>query len=256
MQPAHPKSVTAGMHGESLACLQVPLVINDRIDVAIASGADGAHIGQEDLPVVQARRLLGPSKILGVSCKTVEQALRAEAEGADYIGSGAGMLPLLAICPVALRSRVLWQRRCESSRRMRQACMGRCIHHPGSVNGIILCLGCGINVYMCCLHQRWCCNKLMWCCSAPNDDQGQQGDQPGHAGSHLRSREHPGGRHRGYDSRQLPALNPGRVRGSCSRLCNLWGAGRRQGCSGHQREGGHSLRLLTLMGVCSCSFAK
>ena len=110
MQPAHPKSVTAGMHGESLACLQVPLVINDRIDVAIASGADGAHIGQEDLPVAQARRLLGPSKILGVSCKTVEQALRAEAEGADYIGSGAGMLPLLATCPVALRSRVLWQR--------------------------------------------------------------------------------------------------------------------------------------------------
>jgi len=70
--------------------LQVPLVINDRIDVAIACGADGAHIGQEDLPVAQARRLLGPNKILGVSCKTVEHALKAEADGADYIGSGAG----------------------------------------------------------------------------------------------------------------------------------------------------------------------
>jgi hypothetical protein len=116
---AHPRSVTPGMHGESLACLQVPLVINDRIDVAIASGADGAHIGQEDLPVAQARRLLGPSKILGVSCKTVEQALRAEAEGANYIGSGAGMLSLLATYPVALRSWVLWQKKCESSRRMR-----------------------------------------------------------------------------------------------------------------------------------------
>lgn len=66
-------------------------MINDRIDVAIACGAEGAHIGQEDLPVAQARSLLGPTKILGVSCKTVEQAVKAEAEGADYIGSGAGV---------------------------------------------------------------------------------------------------------------------------------------------------------------------
>ena len=72
-------------------------MINDRVDVAIAAGADGAHIGQEDLPVAAARRLLGPGKILGVSCKTVQQARRAEAEGADYIGSGAGM-PLLLFC--------------------------------------------------------------------------------------------------------------------------------------------------------------
>ena len=75
----------------ALLWMQVPLVINDRIDVAIACGAEGAHIGQEDLPVPQARSLLGPTKILGVSCKTVEQAVKAEAEGADYIGSGAGM---------------------------------------------------------------------------------------------------------------------------------------------------------------------
>ena len=73
-------------------------MINDRVDVAMAAGADGAHIGQEDLPVAMARRLLGPSKILGVSCKTVQQAQRAEAEGADYIGSGAGM-PLLLTRP-------------------------------------------------------------------------------------------------------------------------------------------------------------
>jgi thiamine-phosphate diphosphorylase len=58
--------------------------------VALAVDADGAHIGQSDLPIAAARKLLGPSKILGVSCKTVEQALRAEANGADYIGSGAG----------------------------------------------------------------------------------------------------------------------------------------------------------------------
>ena len=70
--------------------IQVPVIINDRVDVAIAVDADGAHIGQTDLPVAAARKLLGPSKILGVSCKTVEQALRAEADGADYIGSGAG----------------------------------------------------------------------------------------------------------------------------------------------------------------------
>ena len=74
-------------------------MINDRVDVAIAAGADGAHIGQDDLPVGVARRLLGSNKILGVSCKTVQQARRAEAEGADYIGSGAGVSLLLA-CPV------------------------------------------------------------------------------------------------------------------------------------------------------------
>lgn len=73
-------------------------MINDRVDVAIAAGADGAHIGQEDLPAATARRLLGPGKILGVSCKTVQQARRAEAEGADYIGSGAGT-PLPLTCP-------------------------------------------------------------------------------------------------------------------------------------------------------------
>ncbi|EIE20255.1 hypothetical protein COCSUDRAFT_2352, partial [Coccomyxa subellipsoidea C-169] len=67
----------------------VPVIINDRVDVALAADADGAHIGQSDLPAAVARRLLGPHKILGVSCKTVEHALAAEAAGADYVGSGA-----------------------------------------------------------------------------------------------------------------------------------------------------------------------
>ncbi|KAK9904248.1 hypothetical protein WJX75_007665 [Coccomyxa subellipsoidea] len=67
----------------------VPVIINDRVDVALAADADGAHIGQSDLPAAAARRLLGPNKILGVSCKTVEQAVTAEAAGADYVGSGA-----------------------------------------------------------------------------------------------------------------------------------------------------------------------
>lgn len=69
---------------------QVPVIINDRVDVALAADAEGAHIGQSDLPAAAARQLLGPNKILGVSCKTVEQAMAAEAAGADYIGSGAG----------------------------------------------------------------------------------------------------------------------------------------------------------------------
>ena len=67
----------------------VPFVINDRVHLALAADADGVHVGQEDMAVREARRLLGPQKIVGATCKTVEQALRAQADGADYIGSGA-----------------------------------------------------------------------------------------------------------------------------------------------------------------------
>lgn len=67
----------------------VPLVINDRVDVALACGADGVHVGQSDMPARTVRALLGPEKIIGVSCKTPEQALQAWADGADYIGCGA-----------------------------------------------------------------------------------------------------------------------------------------------------------------------
>ena len=72
----------------------VPLLINDRLDIALAVDADGVHVGQEDLPVAVVRRLIGPDKILGATAATVAQALRAETEGADYIGSGA-MFPTL-----------------------------------------------------------------------------------------------------------------------------------------------------------------
>ena len=65
------------------------MLINDRIDVALATGADGVHLGQDDIPAETARRLLGPQKILGVSVKTVDQARKAEAAGADYLGAGA-----------------------------------------------------------------------------------------------------------------------------------------------------------------------
>ncbi len=67
----------------------VPLIINDNVTVALASGADGVHVGQGDQDAAEVRRLLGKDKILGVTAKTVEQALRAQAQGADYLGSGA-----------------------------------------------------------------------------------------------------------------------------------------------------------------------
>ncbi|CAK9175697.1 unnamed protein product [Ilex paraguariensis] len=70
----------------------VHLLINDRIDVALACDADGVHIGQSDMPVAVVRTLLGPEKIIGVSCKTPEQAQQAWVDGADYIGCG-GVYP-------------------------------------------------------------------------------------------------------------------------------------------------------------------
>ncbi|BAT86758.1 hypothetical protein LR48_Vigan09g273400 [Vigna angularis] len=70
----------------------VPLLINDRLDVVLACDADGVHVGQSDMPVRLARSLLGPEKIIGVSCKTPEQAHQAWIDGADYIGCG-GVYP-------------------------------------------------------------------------------------------------------------------------------------------------------------------
>jgi thiamine-phosphate pyrophosphorylase len=67
----------------------VPFLVNDDVRIAVASGADGVHIGQDDMPVPEARRLLGPDKILGVSAQTVAQAVQAERDGADYLGVGA-----------------------------------------------------------------------------------------------------------------------------------------------------------------------
>lgn len=67
----------------------VPMVINDNLEVALACGADGVHIGQKDRPAAEARRLLGSGKILGVSVQTVSQAIAAQESGADYLGVGA-----------------------------------------------------------------------------------------------------------------------------------------------------------------------
>lgn len=67
----------------------IPLIIDDRADVAAAVDAAGVHVGQSDLPVFAARTLLGPDKIVGATAKTVEQAQKAAREGADYLGVGA-----------------------------------------------------------------------------------------------------------------------------------------------------------------------
>ncbi len=67
----------------------VPLLIDDGVDVAAAVGAAGVHVGQSDIPVAAARKILGPDKIVGATAKTVEQALEAWRQGADYLGVGA-----------------------------------------------------------------------------------------------------------------------------------------------------------------------
>lgn len=64
-------------------------IINDSAEIALESGADGVHVGQSDLEAGRARTLLGPGRIIGVSAHTVEEALRAQAAGADYLGTGA-----------------------------------------------------------------------------------------------------------------------------------------------------------------------
>jgi len=71
-----------------LAAKGIPLLINDRVDIALACGAAGVHLGQEDMPVALARRLLGPEAVIGVSVNTAGEAGRAEREGADYVGAG------------------------------------------------------------------------------------------------------------------------------------------------------------------------
>ncbi len=67
----------------------VPLIINDNVALALKINADGVHIGQSDMELENARKMLGPNKIIGVTAKTIEQAKKAEKNGADYLGSGA-----------------------------------------------------------------------------------------------------------------------------------------------------------------------
>ena len=67
----------------------IPLIINDRLDIMLAVGADGVHLGQQDIPVKIARKLIGKDKIIGVSAHCPEEAEKAERDGADYLGVGA-----------------------------------------------------------------------------------------------------------------------------------------------------------------------
>jgi thiamine-phosphate pyrophosphorylase len=67
----------------------IPLIINDRLDIALAVDAAGVHVGQSDIPAAIARKLIGSGKILGVSTATVEESIEAEKNGADYVGVGA-----------------------------------------------------------------------------------------------------------------------------------------------------------------------
>jgi len=68
---------------------KIPFIINDNVDVAVACGADGVHVGQNDMKATDVRKIIGRDKILGISVQTAEQAVKAEKEGADYIGVGS-----------------------------------------------------------------------------------------------------------------------------------------------------------------------
>lgn len=74
---------------EITAPRNVPLIINDRIDICLAANADGVHLGQKDLPCREARKILGSDKIIGVSASLPEEARQAQTDGADYLGVGA-----------------------------------------------------------------------------------------------------------------------------------------------------------------------
>ncbi|NLU46814.1 MAG: thiamine phosphate synthase [Syntrophomonadaceae bacterium] len=67
----------------------IPLIINDNVEIAVACAGDGVHVGQEDMEAREVRKIIGPDRILGVSVQTVEQAILAEQNGADYLGVGA-----------------------------------------------------------------------------------------------------------------------------------------------------------------------
>ena len=80
----------------------IPLLVNDRLDVALACGAAGVHLGQEDVPVPLARRILGPDATIGVSVNTPEEARRAERQGADYVGAGPAFATTTKETPLAV----------------------------------------------------------------------------------------------------------------------------------------------------------
>jgi thiamine-phosphate pyrophosphorylase len=85
----HDYYMTAKKVNELLKKYGIPLIINDRVDIAMAVGAAGVHLGPEDIPVPAARQLMGPGKIIGASANCIEEALNYQRQGADYLGIGA-----------------------------------------------------------------------------------------------------------------------------------------------------------------------
>ncbi len=91
----------------------IPMIIDDRVDVAMAVDAEGVHLGQRDFPVDTARKLLGEKKIIGATAKTVEQALEAYKNGADYLGVGA-IYPTTTKVKTVLTSTDMLKKICEA----------------------------------------------------------------------------------------------------------------------------------------------
>ena len=91
----------------------VPLIIDDRLDVAMAVNAEGVHLGQSDLPIHIARRIFGPDKIIGATAKTVKQATEAWEQGADYLGVGA-IYPTTTKVKTILTSTEMLHRICQA----------------------------------------------------------------------------------------------------------------------------------------------
>ena len=91
----------------------VPLIIDDRIDVALAMGAEGVHLGQSDMPISTARKILGDDFIIGATAKTVPQAVEAYAQGADYLGVGA-IYPTTTKVKTVLTSTETLEKICQS----------------------------------------------------------------------------------------------------------------------------------------------
>ena len=85
-----------------LAGTGIPLLINDRVDIALACGAAGVHLGQDDMPVPAARQILGPGAAIGVSVNTPEEAVSAERNGADYVGAGPAFATSTKETPLAV----------------------------------------------------------------------------------------------------------------------------------------------------------
>lgn len=100
--PARAFAALAVETARRLAPTGVPLLVNDRVDIALACGAAGVHLGQDDLAVPDARRMLGPGAVIGVSVNTPEEARRAAAEGADYVGAGPAFATSTKDTPLAV----------------------------------------------------------------------------------------------------------------------------------------------------------